>query len=228
MHHACADPVPAAVLLQEVLLAIAEKHRKQAKRPQLVGLHGRVPNPQLVALMKDCWHPVRSWCLWQLSMFCQSHHTFAFHIQTLCKTAYVLVAHKKLAYALFRGHFPELESVFIITTIIIMVTLLLSGLQCASLACLQTCWMLQDAAQRPDFPTIQQRLARFASETFQCSADDALRAKHLKERALLDQILPPKVHSHAVSYHTLTMCCHLQTLEMFTRHALRFFETGAS
>ena len=112
MHHACADPVPAAVLLQEVLLAIAEKHRKQAKRPQLVGLHGRVPNPQLVALMKDCWHPVRSCCLWQLSMFCQSHHTFAFHIQTLCKTAYVLVAHKKLAYALFRGHFPELESVF--------------------------------------------------------------------------------------------------------------------
>lgn len=96
MHHACADPVPAAVLLQEVLLAIAEKHRKQAKRPQLIGLHGRVPNPQLVALMKDCWHPVRSCCLWQLSMLCQSHHTFAFHIQSLCKTAYVLVAPKKL------------------------------------------------------------------------------------------------------------------------------------
>ncbi len=45
-------------LPQEVLHAIADKHRKQAKRPQLVGLHGRVPAPQLVALMKDCWHPV--------------------------------------------------------------------------------------------------------------------------------------------------------------------------
>ena len=51
----------------------------------------------------------------------------------------------------------------------------------------------QDAAQRPDFPTIKQRLSEFAAENFQCSADEALRAKHLKERALLDQILPPKV-----------------------------------
>jgi len=68
--------------------------------------------------------------------------------------------------------------------------------------------VLQDAGHRPDFPTIQQRLARFASETFQCSADDALRAKHLKERALLDQILPPKVHPHALLRHTLIMCCH--------------------
>ena len=67
--------------------------------------------------------------------------------------------------------------------------------------------MLQVAAQRPDFPTIQQRLARFASETFQCSADDALRAKHLKERALLDQILPPKVYSHALSHNTLHKDC---------------------
>ena len=67
--------------------------------------------------------------------------------------------------------------------------------------------MLQDAAQRPDFPTIQQRLARFASDVFQCSADDALRAKHLKERALLDQILPPKVHSHALLHQTLNVDC---------------------
>lgn len=52
---------------------------------------------------------------------------------------------------------------------------------------------LQDAAQRPDFPTIKQRLIEFASENFQCSADEAMRTKHLKERALLDQILPPKV-----------------------------------
>lgn len=52
---------------------------------------------------------------------------------------------------------------------------------------------MQDAAQRPDFPTIKQRLVDFAAENFQCSADEALRAKHLKERALLDQILPPKV-----------------------------------
>lgn len=52
---------------------------------------------------------------------------------------------------------------------------------------------VQDAAQRPDFPTIKQRLVDFAAENFQCSADEALRAKHLKERALLDQILPPKV-----------------------------------
>ena len=44
--------------MQEVLHAIADKHRKQPKRPQLVGLHGRVPHPCLVALMKDCWHPV--------------------------------------------------------------------------------------------------------------------------------------------------------------------------
>ena len=51
----------------------------------------------------------------------------------------------------------------------------------------------QDAAQRPDFPSIKQRLVDFAAENFQCSADEALRAKHLKERALLDQILPPKV-----------------------------------
>ncbi len=77
IYHGCADPVPAA-MLQEVLHAIADKHRKQAKRPQLIGLHGRVPNPQLVALMKDCWHPVRSCCLWQLSMLCQSHRTLAF------------------------------------------------------------------------------------------------------------------------------------------------------
>lgn len=76
IHHECADPVPAA-MLQEVLHAIADKHRKQAKRPQLIGLHGRVPNPQLVALMKDCWHPVRSCCLLQLSMLCQSHCTLA-------------------------------------------------------------------------------------------------------------------------------------------------------
>jgi len=76
--------------------------------------------------------------------------------------------------------------------------------------------MLQDAGHRPDFPTIQQRLARFASETFQCSADDALRAKHLKERALLDQILPPKVHPHALLHHTLTMFCHLQILDLCT------------
>jgi hypothetical protein len=69
MHHGYADPVPAA-MLQEVLHAIADKHRKQAKRPQLIGLHGRVPNPQLVALMKDCWHPVRFCCFWQLSMLC--------------------------------------------------------------------------------------------------------------------------------------------------------------
>lgn len=52
---------------------------------------------------------------------------------------------------------------------------------------------MQDAARRPDFPTIKQRLVDFAAESFQCSADEALRAKHLKERALLDQILPPKV-----------------------------------
>ena len=52
---------------------------------------------------------------------------------------------------------------------------------------------VQDAAQRPDFPTIKQRLLQFASENFQCSADEALRLKHTKERALLDQILPPKV-----------------------------------
>lgn len=52
---------------------------------------------------------------------------------------------------------------------------------------------VQDAAQRPDFPAIKQRLVDFAAENFQCSADEALRAKHLKERALLDQILPPKV-----------------------------------
>ncbi len=77
IYHGCADPVPAA-MLQEVLLAIADKHRKLAKRPQLIGLHGRVPNPQLVALMKDCWHPVRSCCLWQLSKLCQSHSTLAF------------------------------------------------------------------------------------------------------------------------------------------------------
>ena len=51
----------------------------------------------------------------------------------------------------------------------------------------------QDAAQRPGFPAIKQRLVDFAAENFQCSADEALRAKHLKERALLDQILPPKV-----------------------------------
>ncbi len=70
-------PVPAA-MLQEVLLAIADKHRKLAKRPQLIGLHGRVPNPQLVALMKDCWHPVSSCCLKQLPMLCQSHDTLAF------------------------------------------------------------------------------------------------------------------------------------------------------
>lgn len=44
--------------MQEVLHAIADKHRKLPKRPQLVGLHGRVPPPCLVALMKDCWHPV--------------------------------------------------------------------------------------------------------------------------------------------------------------------------
>lgn len=52
---------------------------------------------------------------------------------------------------------------------------------------------MQDAAKRPDFPQIKQRLVDFAAENFQCSADEALRAKHLKERALLDQILPPKV-----------------------------------
>ena len=48
-----------SVVVQEVLHAIADKHCKQPKRPQLVGLHGRVPPPCLVTLMKDCWHPVR-------------------------------------------------------------------------------------------------------------------------------------------------------------------------
>ena len=63
------------------------------------------------------------------------------------------------------------------------------------------CW-LQDAAQRPGFPTIKQRLTEFAAETFQCSAEEAVRAKHLKERALLDQILPPKVDNCCPScYH---------------------------
>lgn len=51
----------------------------------------------------------------------------------------------------------------------------------------------QDAAKRPDLTTIKARLVKFAAENFQCSADEALRSKHLKERALLDQILPPKV-----------------------------------
>ena len=60
---------------------------------------------------------------------------------------------------------------------------------------------VQDAAQRPDFPTIKQRLLQFASENFQCSADEALRLKHTKERALLDQILPPKVSALVVSCH---------------------------
>ena len=135
MHHACADPVPAAVLLQEVLLAIAEKHRKQAKRPQLVGLHGRVPNPQLVALMKDCWHPVRSCCLWQLSMFCQSHHTFAFHIQTLCKTAYVLVAHKNL-------HMPSFVATFLSWKAYLSLLLLSSWSLCCFLACNVHHWLV--------------------------------------------------------------------------------------
>lgn len=54
---------------------------------------------------------------------------------------------------------------------------------------------IQEAAQRPDFPEIKQRLLQFASENFQCSADEALRLRHTKERALLDQILPPKVHT---------------------------------
>lgn len=51
----------------------------------------------------------------------------------------------------------------------------------------------QDVSQRPDFPEIKQRLLQFASENFQCPADEALRLKHTKERALLDQILPPQV-----------------------------------
>lgn len=46
------------IVVQEVLLAVADKLRKPPKRPCLNVQHGRSPAPQLVALMKDCWHAV--------------------------------------------------------------------------------------------------------------------------------------------------------------------------
>lgn len=53
---------------------------------------------------------------------------------------------------------------------------------------------VQDPKQRPSINDVKDELLRFAHTHFQSRTPaEALALKHAKERALLDQILPPKV-----------------------------------
>lgn len=55
---------------------------------------------------------------------------------------------------------------------------------------------MQNPAIRPSFDTIKSALATIANETFKCSLESASHMKRAKQQALLNQMLPSKVHMH--------------------------------
>lgn len=66
---------------------------------------------------------------------------------------------------------------------------------------------MQVPEQRPSINEVKDELLRFAHTHFQSRTPaEALALKHAKEKALLDQILPPKVSSLSTLLKVATIC----------------------
>jgi len=55
---------------------------------------------------------------------------------------------------------------------------------------------MQNPAIRPSFDIIKSALTTIANETFNCSLENASQMRRARQQALLNQMLPSKVHMH--------------------------------
>ncbi len=189
----CFLPVLCASL-QEVLIALNDKHCSLTKRPSLSPDDIKDVPHALVKLMQQCWHKVSPYNLSaaahldHVTLCDYSNEGIHVSIMFLASCDIFWYCNSSCMSLIAVNHFGK--------CCICSGSMSWHDLKCGT--------PMQNPAIRPSFDIIKSALTTIANETFNCSLENASQMRRARQQALLNQMLPSKVHMHCWYF---CLCC---------------------